>query len=408
MRRNRLTVLSWVTCFILFLLTLPATAQNSSTAKPEDDGVSSAKVEQLSTFMQSLVDDGKIAGGVTLMARHGKVIHLKAVGMAEPEEKKSMTTDAIFRLASMTKPITSVAIMMLYEQGKLGLDEPVSKYIPEFTKPKVLVSLDPRVTEPARREITIRHLLTHTSGLGYSFSETIGSLYEHNDILSGLSISDVSLEDSMKKLAEMPLALHPGEGWHYGLSTDVLGRVVEVASGTTLDQFITDRICRPLGMNDTFFRVPTEKVPRLTATYTPFLDKTGILQVPSHATVLYDMPTGIVRISADYMTAESNKYVSGGAGLCSTASDYQRFCQMLLGRGELDGVRLLRDETFRLMATSSRDGLSLPADSTEGFSLWTIMASPSTPEVPEQLRGRYIANGFWSTHASVSPRASSP
>jgi CubicO group peptidase (beta-lactamase class C family) len=153
-------------------------------------------------------------------------------------------------------------------------------------------------------------------------------------------------------------------------------------------------------MNDTFFKVPTEKLPRLAAAYVPV--ETGIRKLQPGETLRYEMPTGMTMISADYTTAKSNKYVSGGAGLSSTAADYERFCQMLLGQGELDGVRLLREETFRLMATSSRDGLSLPADSTEGFSLWTIMVSPSTPEVPEQLRGRYIANGFWSTHASAS------
>ncbi len=404
MRRNQWAGMGMgcVSCFVWFLLTLPATAQDLPVAKPEEVGVSSTKVEELSTFMQSLVDEGKIAGGVTLMARHGKVIHLRAVGMADREEKKPMTTDAIFRLASMTKPITSLAIMMLYEQGKLGLDDPLSKYIPEFQNPQVLVSLDPLVTEPARREITIRHLLTHTSGLGYSFSEKLSSLYEQHGILSGLSTSELSLEESMKKLAKMPLVLHPGEGWNYGLSTDVLGRVVEVASGTTLDRFITDQICRPLGMHDTFFKVPAEKLPRLAATYVPV--EGGVRKLQAGETLRYEMPIGMAMISADYMTAKSNQYLSGGAGLCSTAADYQRFYRMLLGRGELDGVRLLSEETFTLMATSSRDGLSLPAASAEAFNLWTIMVFPSTPEVPEQLRGRYIANGFWSTHSSASPQ----
>jgi len=174
-----------VSCLVLFLLTRQSAAQDLPVAKPEEVGVSSTKVEELSTFMQSLVDDGKIAGGVTFMARHGKVILLKAVGMADREENKPMQPDAIFRIASMSKPITSVAIMMLYDQGKVGLDDPVSKYIPEFRNPKVLVSVDPLVTEPAQQEITIRHLLTHTSGLGYTPTERIGPIYEQHGITTG-------------------------------------------------------------------------------------------------------------------------------------------------------------------------------------------------------------------------------
>lgn len=166
-----------VLCIFFLTLTCHSSGQELPTAKPEEVGVSSEKVEELSTFMQSLVDEGKVAGGVTMMARHGKVIHLKAVGMADREEKKPMTTDAIFRIASMTKPITSVAIMMLWEEGKLGLDDPVSKFIPEFKNPKVLVSVEPLETRPAKGEITIRHLLTHTSGLTYDDSEKLRSIY---------------------------------------------------------------------------------------------------------------------------------------------------------------------------------------------------------------------------------------
>lgn len=168
-------VIGWASC-LLSLLGPQAVAQVWPTAKPEDVGVSSETVEELSNFMQSLVDDGKIAGGVTMMARHGKVVHLEAVGMADRDTKKPMQTDSIFRIASMTKPITSVAVMMLCEPGKLDLDDLVSKYIPEFGNPTVLVKVNPLTTKPAKREITIRHLQTHTSGLGYEFTETIGPL----------------------------------------------------------------------------------------------------------------------------------------------------------------------------------------------------------------------------------------
>ena len=225
---------------VVLLLPVCTVGQELPTASPEEVGVSSEKVGELSRFMQSLVDDGKIAGGVTMMARHGKVIHLAAVGMADRETGTPMKTDAIFRIASMTKPITSAAIMMLWEQGKLGLDDPVSKYIPEFANPKVLVSVDPLKTEPAKQEITIRHLLTHTSGLGYEFTPDLGDIYKKHGIVCGCLTSSVTLEENITKLAGLPLRFHPGERCGYGMSTDVLGRVIEVVSGMTLDRFFEE------------------------------------------------------------------------------------------------------------------------------------------------------------------------
>jgi CubicO group peptidase (beta-lactamase class C family) len=342
--------------------------------------------------MQSLVDNGKIAGGVTMMARHGKVVHLKAVGMADREEKKPMETDAIFRIASMTKPITSVAIMMLYDQGRLGLDDPVSKYIPEFKNPQVLVSVDPLKTEPAEREITIRHLLTHTSGLTYE-SPKLKPIYDKRAISGGLCTTETTLEEMMKGLAELPLLFHPGEKFEYGMSTDVLGRVVEVASGTALDRFLEDNILRPLGMNDTSFKVPPEKLDRLVAAYIP--TDTGIRKLPGG-----DVGPG--KITSDYPYSESHKYLSGGGGLCSTASDYMRLCQMLLNGGQLNGVRLLREDTVKMMATNQAGSESVPGSPPEfGFG-FTIF--PDREDVHEQLRGAYAWFGFWSTSFRISPR----
>lgn len=387
LRSRRIPV---VFCLVALLLTAPLAGQDLPSARPEDVGVSSAKVEELSKFMQSLVDQGKIAGGVTMMARHGKVIHLKAVGMADREEKKPMQTDAIFRIASMTKPITSVAVMMLYDQGKLGLDEPVSKYIPEFENPKVLVSVDPWKTEPAKREITIRHMLTHTSGLGYSSTDRIGTIYDENGIISGISGSGVTLETMMSKLGQLPLTFHPGEQWQYSLSTDVLGRVVEVVSGVTLDRFIEDQLCRPLGMRDTFFIVPPDKRNRLVPAYLPVEDRLRKLPEGENLTYLK------TPISADYHL-DSNKYRSGGGGLCSTPTDFMRFCQMLLNGGELNGVRLLRSETVRMMNTNQVGKLSA------GFGLgFGVM--PDTEEIHKQLRGSFAWGGFWSTSFRISPR----
>lgn len=375
---------------VVLVLTTPLVGQDLPTAKPEDVGISSAKVEELSKFMQSLVDQGKIAGGVTMMARHGKVIHWKPVGMADRDEKKPMQTDAIFRIASMTKPITSVAVMMLYDQGKLHLDDLVSKYIPEFKNPKVLVTVDPLKTEPAKREITIRHLLTHTSGLGYNSTDKIGPIYDQTGIISGISGSEVTLETMMKKLGQLPITFHPGEQWQYSLSIDVLGRIVEVVSGVTLDRFIQDQLCRPLGMRDTFFIVPPDKRHRLVPAYLPIEDRLRKLPEGEKLTYLK------TPISADYHL-DSNKYRSGGGGLCSTAPDYMRICQMLLNGGELNGVRLLQSETVCMMTGNQVGKLS------DGFGLG-FGVIPDKEDIHKQLRGSYAWGGFWSTSFRISPR----
>ena len=385
----------WTFCLLVLTLTCPSFGQELPTAKPEEVGVSSEKVKELSTFMQSLVDDGKIAGGVTMMARHGKVIHLKAVGMADREAKNPMTTDAIFRIASMTKPVTSVAIMMLYDQGKLGLDDPVSKYIPEFKNPKVLVSVEPLETRPAKGGITIRHLLTHTSGLTYDDSEKLRSLYAQHRISGGVSSTDVTLDQMIKALAGLPLLFDPGDNFEYGMSTDVLGRVVEVVSGHTLDRFVDKKILTPLGMTDTFFKVPPDKRDRLVAAY--FRAEDGLRK-------LKDGDIGPIGDTGDYSYNDSHKYLSGGGGLCSTPRDYMRFCQMLLNGGELDGKRLLKKDTIDLMATNHIGTLEAPSlDVIDRFG-FGFTAYSNDERYHEQLRGAYGWFGHWSTSFRISPR----
>jgi CubicO group peptidase (beta-lactamase class C family) len=382
------------------LLTRPTAAQGLPTAKPEDVGVSSEKVKKLSEYMQSLVDDSNIAGGVTMMARHGKVVHLEAVGMADREAGKPMQTDSIFRIASMTKPITSVAIMVLSEQGKLGLDDPVSKYIPEFENPKVLVSLDPLKTEPAKQEITIRHLLTHTSGIGYSFSATLGPIYDQHGIPCGLCRTDDSLAEVMVDLAKMPLLFHPGEQYEYGMSTDVLGRVVEVVSGMPFDRFVESQVCHPLSMHDTFFTVPPDKRSRLVAAYVPV--ENCLRKIKPGEILREDLGGHLVEISSDYPYVDSHEFRSGGGGLCSTPSDYMRFCQMLLNGGVLGGKRLLRRETVEMMTADQTGKLEDPDVPDQfGFGFTTF---PDKPDVHEQLRGAYAWFGFWFTSFRISPR----
>lgn len=393
--RPRFHRMGWPFWFLGLILTTPLFGQGLPKAKPEDVGVSSEKVEELSKFMQSLVDDGKIAGGVTMMARHSKVIHLKAVGMADREAGTPMQTDSIFRIASMTKPVTSVAVMMLWEDGKLGLDDPVSKYVPEFEKPRVLVSVKPLETRPANREITIRHLLTHTSGLGYITTEKIGPVYEQHGLDGGIQGSPLSVEQYIRKLAAMPLLFDPGERWEYSMSIDVLGRVVEVASSTTLDRFIEDRICRPIGMVDTSFRVAPEKRTRLVLAYIPTAG--GIRKLRDAETVKHLVYGRHTTLSSDYPYSNTSKYLSAGAGLCSTATDYMRFCQMLLNSGQLNGSRLLREETVRMMTTNQLGDLP----NRFGFGLGIM---DDTDDIHPELRISYHGAGAWSTSFRVSPR----
>jgi CubicO group peptidase (beta-lactamase class C family) len=243
-------------------------AQDLPTAKPESVGLSSERLERITTKVQQTIEDKRIAGAVTLVARHGKVAYFKSQGTLDREASKPMRNDAIFRICSMTKPITSVAVMMLYEEGKFLLEDPVSKYLSEFKNPKVFVKPSdgrPGYTIPAAREITISDLLTHTSGLTYEWNETLGEQYKAANVSSGLLQYDGTIDDNVKHLATVPLLFNPGTRWEYSLGIDVLGRLVEVVSGMPLDQFFQKRIFEPLGMKDTYFYLPDNKVDRLAA-----------------------------------------------------------------------------------------------------------------------------------------------
>ncbi len=291
----------------------------------------------------------QIAGGAALVARHGKVVYLATAGRRDVEAGLPLDEATIYRIASMTKPVTSVAVMMLCEEGKLGLDDPVSRHLPEFQAPTVLVAPDRTggagSTVAARREITIRDLLTHTSGLSYRFLDRpgLGALYADAGVSDGLCEVPGTVADNVRRLARLPLLHQPGTAWEYGLSTDVLGRLVEVVSGRTLEDFFRERIFRPLRMEDTFFVVPEAKRQRLAALYTPGPEKAIRRVGPGK------VEAGALVYSATYPTRDENTYFSGGAGLCSTIGDYARVLQMLLNRGELDGVRLLKPETVDLM-----------------------------------------------------------
>ena len=373
-----------------------AFAQELPKAKPEAEGFSPERLERIGTAVQHGIDKKRIAGAVTLVMRHGNVVWFKGQGMMDREGGKAMPTDALFRICSMTKPITSVAVMMLYEEGKFLLDDPVSKYLPEFKNSKVLVkppSGGEPYTIPATREITIRDLLRHTSGLTYNWNETLGAMYTNANVATGLMPYDGTIADSVKRLAAQPLLFNPGERWEYSLGVDVLGRLVEVMSGKPLDEFFRTRIFEPLGMKDSFFFVPDDKVGRLATAYTYYDDK-GLNRFP-------DTPIteGTMSYSADY-PLKGKRLFSGGGGLVSTAADYARFCQMMLDNGKAGRTRLLSRKSVELM-THDQLGKIGPD---QGFGLGFGVDGIKEPLSELGSPGSYNWGGFFYTGFIVDPK----
>lgn len=378
------------------ILNVLAFSQDIPSGKPESVGLSSERLERISTVVQRDIDDKRIAGAVTLVVRRGHIAWFKAQGMMDREAAKPMPTDAMFRICSMTKPITSVAVMMLYEEGKFLLDDPVSKYLPEFKNSKVLVkpATGEPYTIPATKEITIRDLLRHTSGITYQWNGDLGPLYEKANVASGLLQYDGTIGDSVKNLAALPLLFNPGDRFEYSLGVDVLGRLVEVVSGKPLDEFFRARIFEPLGMKDTYFYPPDNKAARLATAYTYYADK-GLNRFP-------DTPIreGSFVYSADYPTRGPKKLFSGGAGLVSTAMDYARFCQMMLDEGKVGNTRLLSRKTIELM-THDQLGKIGPD---EGFGLGFGIEGVKGPLSELGSPGSYAWGGFFYTAFSIDPK----
>jgi CubicO group peptidase (beta-lactamase class C family) len=296
---------------------------------PESVGLSPSRLEQINGAMQGYVDRRQFAGVITLVARRGQVAHLEKFGWQEIEANKPMAFDTIFRIYSMTKPITSTAVMMLAEEGKIRLVDPVSRYIPGFKHLKVMVPRNGCDFDlvPARREPTLHDLLTHTAGLSYGFDESsaLDALYRQDFWGANNRDPEPTLEELITQLTKLPLANHPGAEFRYSVAIDVLGYIVQLASGLPFDTFLKERIFQPLGMVDTDFWVPSEKVYRLAAVYGPAEE--GGLKPAETPPYRYTRPT---------------RQPSGGGGLVSTVQDYFRFGQMILNQGAFEGVRLLR------------------------------------------------------------------
>jgi CubicO group peptidase (beta-lactamase class C family) len=390
---NRKVILSTFFCALVFSA---AMAQEVPVVKPESVGLSSERLERIATSVQRSIDDKRIAGAVTLVSRRGHVAWFKAQGMADREAGKAMRLDTMFRICSMTKPITSLAVMMLYEEGHFLLEDPVSKYLPEFKNQKVLVkpASGAPYTIPATREVTIRDLLRHTSGITYQWNEDLGPMYKDAKVASGLLPYEGTIEDSTKHLAGLPLLFNPGEKFEYSLGVDVLGRLVEVVSGKPLDEFFRTRIFEPLGMKDSYFYPPDSKIDRLATAYTYYDDK-GLNRFP-------DTPIteGAFTYSADYPVRGPRKLFSGGAGLVSTAADYARFCQMMLDGGKVGNTRLLSRKSVELM-TQDQLGKIGPD---QGFGLGFGVIGVKAPLSELGSAGEYNWGGFFYTQFSVDPK----
>lgn len=307
-------------------------------ANPESVGISAERLNRIDKMCEQEVANGNIPGIVSLISRNGKIVHWKAYGMAENQTGKKMERDAIFRIASQSKAITSTAVMMLWEEGKFQLDDPISKYIPEFKNQQVLKTFKYSDTtwtgEPVKKEITIRHLLTHTSGIGYGIidsDERFKMIYAKAGVTDLFTTEKVTIDESVKKLAKLPLHHNPGESYTYSEGLDVLGYFIEVVSGMSFDEFLRTHIFDPLGMNDTRFYLPESKAGRLVAVQQKINGKWE-----KYPVTFYD---------TDYPVKGAKTFFSGGAGLSSTAKDYAVFLQMYLNGGEYNGVRILSRKT---------------------------------------------------------------
>jgi len=367
---------------------------------PESVGLSSSRLTHIADHFNRYVDEGRLPGYSVLIARRGEPAYFTHYGSRNVEAGESLELDTVFRIYSMTKPITSVGLMMLYERGLFQLDDPIARYIPSLGDMTVYESGngDDYSTVPAESEITIRHLLTHTAGLSYGFLDAhpVDTIYRANGIKT--LDADYNIETFVDKLGELPLCFSPGTRWNYSVATDVLGRLIEVLSGQTLDAYFRDHILDPLGMTETAFRVSDDLLPRFAACYTRKGEGYSLTDSPETSPYRDNRP-----------------FLSGGGGLVSTTTDYFRFCQMMLNRGELAGERLLSPRTIDFMTANH---LPSGGDLTSmgqavfgetrfdgvGFGLgYSVMLDPIRAQVlgspGEYAWGGMASTGFW-----VDPR----
>ncbi len=384
--------------FFFIILTLSVSGQNSKTlftkaTSPAVAGFSEERIKRIDQTLQSWIDQKQMNGCVAFISKNGKIVYNKAFGYDNMEKGTPMRTDHIFRIMSQSKAITSVAIMMLFEEGKVLLNDPISKFIPEFKNPQVIKSFNLKdtswVAEPAKREITIKDLLTHTSGLGYAQigSAEAKAMYHKYQVPGGIAFHGMVLGDAMKRLGKLPLFHQPGEKYTYGLNNDVLGYVVEVASGMSFDKFLRTRLFEPLGMKDTYFYIPKDKQNRLVSAYHQYAE--GLTMMPEKMTIVED-------VYRDYPNLDGT-YFSGGAGLSSTIYDYALFLQMLLNGGSYNGKQFLSRATVRMMISNQLEESVIGADDFGlGFGLTNEKEASSTPLSEGSFEwGGMFATTYW-------------
>lgn len=380
--RSRCSVL--IICFALLLQHAPA-AQKAATA-----GFAADRLARIEPWLQRYVDENRIAGAVVLVLRDGRPVYERAVGWSDKEAGRRMSVDTIFRIASQSKALTSVAILSLVEEGKIGIGDPVGRFIPAYAKTTVAVRKEGGVIDvvPARRAITIRDLLTHTAGISYGTEPHVAAQYEAKGLGpaagSGWYTADKDepICETMERLASLPFVAQPGESWVYGYNTDVLGCVVERASGVPLDAFIGSRITGPLGMKDTHFFLPPPERQRLAAVYASGSDAT-IVRAPEGG-----------RGQGSYVEGPRRSF-AGGAGLVSTARDYARFLEMIRNGGALDGVRILAPRTVNLMTTNQVGTLHSTTGLGYGFGFETTDRFGASGMEPVGAFGWGGAYGSW-------------
>jgi CubicO group peptidase (beta-lactamase class C family) len=398
--------------FLLFLVialfgACTYTEQNSATlteAIPENAGFSPERLSLADSLINEYMEKEWLPGGVFLVARHGKIVYYKNFGYRSVDRQQEYKKDDIFRIASMTKAITTVSVMQLYEKGKLLLDDPVSKYIPAYKDAGVLDQFNPKdssfTTVPTEKQVTIRHLLTHTSGIVYGDFENgqIRAAYEKAGMSAvGLSHHSWTTEEFINRLAKMPLAFQPGERFRYGLNVDVLGRVVEVVSGLSLNEYFEQHIFKPLGMVDTHFYLSEEKQDRLVPVYSVTEDRIGM-----------ENNDGLVQL-LDYPKQKDIGHYAGGGGLSSTAMDYARFIQALVNNGEYNGERILGRKTIELMTadqliTLNRKGKGISNMPGNTFCLGFGLITEEGNGINSKSPGTYEWGGYFTTKFFIDPK----
>ena len=364
-------------------------------APPSSVGVSAGRLVRIDAMCAKAVEDGEIPGVVALVARRGRIVYHKAFGLADNEAGRALEKDAIFRIASQTKAVASTAVMMLWEEGKFRLDDPIEEFIPEFRNAGVLKTFNEEevtwTTEPVRTPITIRHLLTHTSGIGYGVIDAdprIQKIYAKAGVTDLFTTEPVTIGESVRKLAGLPLHHHPGEKFTYSEGLDVLAYFVEIVSGMAFDRFLHERIFEPLGMGDTAFYLPDSKARRLVAVQKP--ENGRWVRFP---VTFYD---------PDYPIKGAKTFFSGGAGLCSTARDYATFLQMYLNEGELNGVRLLSRTTVKTIMANQTGELFGGEDRNHGLA-FALVTQSGQARGGQGSPGTFEWGGYFNTQYFADP-----